>query len=89
MCNFFLLFLGNPGDTFAKNVDWNLRQPPLLNQNILDRYRNIFCLDNLCDATGICLFCYVRGIHLFLQNNSYFCVFKYETKGQTKGLERG
>ena len=51
--------------------------------------QNTFCVDSLCDATGICLFCYVRGIHLFLQNNSYFCVFKYETKGQTKGLERG
>ena len=68
---------------------WNLRQPPLLNQNFLDCYQNTFCVDSLCDATGICLFCYERGIHLFLQNNSYFCVFKYETKGQTKGLERG
>ena len=57
--------------------------------NFLDRYQNTFCVNSLCDATGICLFCYERGIHLFLQNNSYFCVFKYETKGQTKGLERG
>ena len=69
--------------------EFELRQPPLLNQNFLDRYQNTFCVNSLCDATGICLFCYERGIHLFLQNNSYFCVFKYETKGQTKGLERG
>ena len=86
---YFRYFLGNSGVTFAKNVDRNLRQPPLLNQNFLDRYQNTFCVNSLCDATGICLFCYERGIHLFLQNNSYFCVFKYETKGQTKGLERG
>jgi len=74
---FFCYFLGNPGVTFAKSVDWNLRQPPLLNQNVLDRYQNIFCEDSLCDATGICLFCYVIGITPRQQNNSYFCIFKY------------
>ena len=81
---YFRNFLGHSGVTFAKNVDRNLRQPPLLNQNFLDRYQNTFCVNSLCDATGICLFCYERGIHLFLQNNSYFCVFKYETKRSNK-----
>ena len=59
----------------------NCLKPSLLNQNVLDRYRNIFCVDSLCAATGIYLFCYVRGFHLLftprLQSNPYFCVFKY------------